>query len=74
MIHQRMSDMNILYIKSAESPQSPFSTIKYSSKFHLTKHFISTKHLFYEHMIWILGWVIKLGCLEISTEVSLMSR
>ena len=60
--------------KSAKSPKSPFSNVKYRPELDLNPHCTSTEHLFYQQMIGILRWMIELGRLDISTEVSLMSR
>ena len=65
--------MNMSYTQSEKSPKSLFGNVKYRPELDLTPHCTFAKHLFYQRMIGILRWVIKLGRLHISTEVSLMS-
>ena len=74
IVDQRMTDMNMSYTKKAKSPKTPFNNVKYRPELDLTPFCTPTEHQFYQQMIGILRWMIELGRIDISTEVSLMSR
>ena len=74
VVEKRMKELNLSFTKSAKSPQNPFSNSKYKPELDLTSYCSSTEHQFYQQMVGILRWMIELGRIDISTEVSLMSR
>jgi len=74
VIETRMKEMNLTYTKSAKSPRQPFSNVKYRPELDVSVVCDAVQHQFYQQMVGILRWMIELGRLDISTEVSLMSR
>ena len=74
VIEKRMKDMNLSFTKSAKSSTQLFSNLKYRPELDITNICDATQHQFYQQMIRILRWIIEIGRLDISTEVSLISR
>ena len=74
VIEQRMKDLNLAYTKAAKSPKNPFSNTKYRPELDVTEFCTEPLHQFYQQVIGIQRWMIEIGRIDISTEVSLLSR
>ena len=74
IIESRMKDLKLAYTKSAKSPSSPFSNIKYKPELDTTALCSTDEHQLYYQSIGILRWMIEIGRIDITVEVSLLSR
>ena len=74
VVDSRMNDLNIAFTKSAKHPMNPFSNVKYRPEMDISEYCTDTKHQLYQQYIGILRWMTELGCIDICTEVSLLSR
>ena len=74
VVNNRMKALNIAFTKKAKHPMNPFSNIKYRPEMDMSAYCTETEHQFYQQCIGILRWMIELGRIDISTEISLMSR
>ena len=74
VIEQRMKDLNLAYTKAAKSAKNPFSNTKYRPELDITEFCTEPLHQFYQQVIGIQRWMIEIGRIDISTEVSLLSR
>ena len=70
----RMKDLKLAYTKSAKSPSSPFSNTKYKPELDTTRLCSTEEHQLYYQAIGILRWMIEIGRIDITVEVSLLSR
>ena len=69
-----MKNMHLGFTKSAKLPKQSFSNTKYRPALDVTPFCDAVQHQFYQQMVGILRWMIELMRIDISTEVSLMSR
>ena len=69
-----MKDINLNFTKSAKSLLQQFNNIKYKPELDVTPLCDEVQHQFYQQMVGILRLMIELGRIDISTEISLMSR
>ena len=69
----RMQDFDLAFYKSAKNPNQPFSNLKYKPEMDTSDFCTPDQHQFYQHMIGIMRWMIDIGRLYITTEVSLIS-
>ena len=74
IVFERQSSMNIKLTRFSKSPDNPFSNIKYRPELDLTEFCSPDEHQFYQQMIGIARWMIELGRMDISIEISLLSR
>ena len=60
--------------KKHKSPDHPFSNAAYRPELDMSEPCNSDEHQFYQQMVGIARWMIEIGRIDISFEVSLMSR
>ena len=69
-----MKDMYLSFTKSTKLYKQPCSNIKYKPELDVTPLCDTVQHQFYKQMVGILRWMIELMQIDISIEVSFMSR
>ena len=74
VVESRMKALNLSFTKSAKSPSSPFSNIKYKPELDVTTFCSEDEHQLYHQAVGILRWMIEIGRIDITVEVSLLSR
>ena len=74
IVESRMKDLHLSFTKSAKSPTGPFSNIKYKPELDVTNFCSAEEHQLYHQAIGILRWMIEIGRIDITVEVSLLSR
>jgi hypothetical protein len=77
-VKERMKQDGFIYNKKLSdvnySPQSPFSAIKYRPELDTTLECNNSQTTYYQNLIGILRWIVKLGGIDINFEVSALSH
>ena len=74
VIEARMKVLHLSFTKTSRSATSPFSSNKYKPELDNSDLCTPTEHQFFQQMIGILRWMIEIGRIDISIEVSYLSR
>ena len=74
IVFERMDNMGLKLTRRHKSPDHPFSNAVYWPELDMSELCISDEHQFYQQMVGIARWMIEVGRIDISFEVSLMSR
>ena len=74
VIEACMRILDLAFTKTSRSAMSPFSSNKYKSELDVFDFCTPTEHQFFQQMIGILRWMIEIGRIDISIEVSYLSR
>ena len=74
IIEARMKVLNLAFTKASRKATSPFSSSKYNPELDISDFCSPTEHQFFQQMIGILRWIIEIGFIAISIEVSYLSR
>ena len=72
VVESRMQDFDFTFYKSAKNPSQPFSYLKYNPELDISDFCKPDHHQCYQQMVGIMRWMIEIGRLDITTEVSLM--
>lgn len=74
IVFDRMHAMGLKFVKKHKSPEHPFSNEAYRPEMDVSDLCDANEHQFYQQVVGIARWMIEIGRIDISYEVSIMSR